>query len=158
MTGNGCCIYLAIPSFVASLIFLTVHEPQRLAPRAEGVHAPKDAGFLRQAITFMGFDAARAIHASGRVYYPMFAALALSAVETFGIMFWRTPYLMREFGWDARQIGDTIGTHRADRLDRRDDRRRGVRRVAGEALQGRQHPRRLHLLHAARPSSSLPPC
>jgi MFS family permease len=103
-------IYLAIPSFVASLIFLTIREPQRVAPRVEGVHAPANAGFLRSAITFMGFDAARAIHASGRVYYPMFAALALSAVESFGIMFWRTPFLMREFGWDARQIGDTIGT------------------------------------------------
>jgi MFS family permease len=25
-------------------------------------------------------------------------------------MFWRTPYLMREFGWDAKQIGDLIGS------------------------------------------------
>jgi hypothetical protein len=58
----------------------------------------------------MGFDAARAIHASGRVYYPMFAALALSAVESFGILFWRTPYLIREYGWSPAQIGDTIGT------------------------------------------------
>lgn len=103
-------IYLAVPSFIASLLFLTVREPQRLEPLAAGVHAPKDAGFLRQAITFMGFDAARAIHAGGRVYYPMFGALALSAIEAFGIMFWRVPYLMREYGWDAAQIGDTIGT------------------------------------------------
>jgi hypothetical protein len=58
----------------------------------------------------MGFDAARAIHAGGKVYYPMFGALALSAIESFGIMFWRTPYLMREFGWDAQQIGDLVGT------------------------------------------------
>lgn len=102
-------LYLALPSFVASLLFLTVREPQRLAPRADGVHAPANAGALRKAITFMGFDAARAIHAGGRVYYPMFAALALSAVEAFGILFWRVPYLMREFGWDAAQIGDVIG-------------------------------------------------
>jgi hypothetical protein len=39
----------------------------------------------------------------------MFGALALSAVEAFGILFWRTPYLMRQFGWDAKQIGDLIG-------------------------------------------------
>jgi MFS family permease len=103
-------LYLAVPSLVASLIFLTVHEPQRLAPRAEGVHAPTDAGFLRKAITFMGFDAARAIHAGGKVYYPMFAALALSATESFGIMFWRTPYLMREFGLTPAQIGDVVGS------------------------------------------------
>jgi MFS family permease len=103
-------IYLAIPSFVASLVFLTAKEPQRLAPSPAAVHVPQDAGFMRKVITFMGFDAARAIHAGGKVYYPMFAALALSAVESFGIMFWRTPYLMRQYGWDAKQIGDTIGT------------------------------------------------
>jgi MFS family permease len=102
-------IYLALPSFIAALIFLTVREPQRLAPRVAGVHVPQHAGFLRKVITFMGFDAARAIHAGGKVYYPMFGALALAAVESFGIMFWRTPYLMREYGWDAKQIGDTIG-------------------------------------------------
>lgn len=102
-------IYLALPSMIASILFLSVHEPQRLAPRAAGVHVPQHAGLLRKIITFMGFDAARAIHAGGRVYYPMFGALALAAVESFGIMFWRVPYLMREFGWDAKQIGDAIG-------------------------------------------------
>jgi MFS family permease len=109
-TWQWVLLYLAIPSVIASLLFLTVREPQRLAPLADGVHVPRDAGLLRQTITFMGFDAARAIHAGGKVYYPMFGALALSAIEAFGIMFWRTPYLMREFGWDAKQIGDTIGT------------------------------------------------
>lgn len=103
-------IYLALPSFIASVLFLFVHEPQRLAPRAGGVHAPVQASLPRKIVTFMGFDAARAIHAGGKVYYPMFGALALSAIESFGIMFWRTPYLMREFGWDAKQIGDLIGS------------------------------------------------
>lgn len=103
-------IYLAIPSFLASLLFLTTREPQRLAPRIDSVKVPADASLGRKIITFMGFDAAKAIHAGGKVYYPMFGALALSATESFGIMFWRTPYLMREFGWDARQIGDLIGS------------------------------------------------
>jgi MFS family permease len=103
-------IYLAIPSFFASLLFLTVREPRRFAPRASSVQIPSDAGLGRKIITFMGFDAARAIHAGRKVYYPMFGALALSAIEAFGIMFWRTPYLMREFGWDATQIGDLVGT------------------------------------------------
>jgi MFS family permease len=103
-------LYLAVPSVVASLIFLTVREPSRLAPREDAVAIPKDASLGRKAITFMGFDAARAIHAGGKVYYPMFAALALSATESFGIMFWRTPYLMREFGWSPAQIGDVVGS------------------------------------------------
>lgn len=103
-------MYLAIPSMIASLLFLTAREPKRFAPRANAVEIPTDAGPLRKAITFMGFDAARAIHARGKIYYPMFAALALSAVEAFGIMFWRVPYLMREFDWDAAQIGNVVGS------------------------------------------------
>jgi MFS family permease len=103
-------MYLAIPSLIASALFLTVREPARLAPRPDSVHVPTNAGLMRKIVTFMGFDAARAIHAGGKVYYPMFAALALSAVEAFGILFWRTPYLMREFGWDAAQIGNVVGT------------------------------------------------
>jgi MFS family permease len=103
-------MYLAIPSLVASILFLTVREPARLAPRPDAVKVPTDAGLWRKVITFMGFDAARAIHAGGKVYYPMFGALALSAIEVFGILFWRTPYLMREFGWDAAQIGNVVGT------------------------------------------------
>jgi MFS family permease len=103
-------MYLAIPSLVASLLFLTVREPARLAPRPDAVKIPTDAGLWRKIVTFMGFDAARAIHAGGKVYYPMFGALALSAIEVFGILFWRTPYLMREFGWDAAQIGNVVGT------------------------------------------------
>lgn len=103
-------IYMALPSIIASLLFLTVREPQRLVPVAQAVEVPQDVGIGRKIITFMGFDAARAIHAGGRVYYPLFGALALSAIESFGIMFWRTPYLMRQFGWDAKQIGDLIGS------------------------------------------------
>lgn len=103
-------IYLAIPSLLAALLFLTVREPQRLPPQFRSVQIPSEPGLGRKIITFMGFDAARAIHAGGKVYYPMFGALALSAIESFGIMFWRTPYLMREFGWDAQQIGDLVGT------------------------------------------------
>lgn len=103
-------IYLSVPTLIASLLFLTVKEPLRLAPNQSAVQVPSDAGFGRKMITFMGFDAAKAIHAGGRVYYPMFGALALSAIESFGIMFWRTPYLMREFGWDASQIGNLIGS------------------------------------------------
>lgn len=103
-------IYLAIPSLLAALLFLTVREPQRLPPQFRSVQIPSEPGLGRKVITFMGFDAARAIHAGGKVYYPMFGALALSAIESFGIMFWRTPYLMREFGWDAQQIGDLVGT------------------------------------------------
>ncbi len=76
--------------------------------RCRAASCPMPA-FGRQIITFMGWDAAKAIHANGRVYYPLFAALALSAVEVFGLQFWRTPFMIRSFGWTEAQIGPAIG-------------------------------------------------
>jgi MFS family permease len=102
-------IWIAAPAILASLIFLTVREPQRQAPVADVEQPPANASFGRKIITFMGWDAAKAIHANGRVYYPLFAALALSATEVFGLQFWRVPFMARSFGWTEAQIGPAIG-------------------------------------------------
>jgi MFS family permease len=40
-----------------------------------------------------------------RVYYPLFIGLALSALESFGLAFWRVPFLIRTYGWTEAQIG-----------------------------------------------------
>ncbi len=102
-------IWIALPAFFAAALFLTVKEPKRMAPAADVEQPPTDASFGRKVITFMGFDAAKAIHANGRVYYPMFGALALSATESFGLSFWRIPFMIRTFGWDEAEIGAAIG-------------------------------------------------
>ena len=81
-------------------MFLTVKEPQRQAPIADVDSRPSARRFGRQIITFMGWDAAKAIHANGRVYYPLFAALALSATEVFGLQFWRVPFMIRTYRLD----------------------------------------------------------
>lgn len=101
-------IWIGAPAVLASLIFLTVKEPQRQAPIADVEQPPVGASFGRQVITFMGWDAAKAIHANGRVYYPLFAALALSATETFGLLFWRVPFMIRSFGWTPAEIGAAL--------------------------------------------------
>lgn len=101
-------IWIGAPAILAALIFLTVREPQRQAPIADAEQPPVGASFGRQVITFMGWDAAKAIHANGRVYYPLFAALALSATEVFGLQFWRVPFLIRSFGWTPAEIGAAI--------------------------------------------------
>ena len=85
-----------------------MQEPKRLAPAADAPHVPQDAGIGRRILTFMGLDALRAINAKPKVYYPLFSALALSAVETFGLQFWRVPFMIRTFGWDERQIGAAL--------------------------------------------------
>ncbi|WP_338466643.1 MFS transporter [Novosphingobium sp. ZN18A2] len=102
-------IGLAVPSFIAALMFLTVKEPERAAPVADVEQPPENALLVRKAVTFMGWDAAKAIHAGGYVYYPLFAALALSATESFGLAFWRVPFMIRTFGWNEAQIGGAIG-------------------------------------------------
>ena len=101
-------IYLGLPSLLAAALFLTVKEPKRLAPPADAPQPPTNVGFGRKVITFMGFDAAKAIHANGKVFYPLFGALALAAVETFGLQFWRVPFMMRSYGWDEAQIGQAL--------------------------------------------------
>jgi MFS family permease len=98
-------IVLGLPSLLAGLLFLTVKEPARFAPAPDAPKVPKDALFGRRVMTFMGFDALKAINAKPKVYYPLFGALALSAIESFGMQFWRTPFLMRTFGWNEAQIG-----------------------------------------------------
>ena len=103
-------LYVAVPSALAAALFLTVREPQRLAPVTPAAPTRPDLPLWRRVLIWMGWDAARAIHAGRGVYYPMFGALALSSIESFGILFWRTPYIIRRFHWDTRQIGDLIGS------------------------------------------------
>lgn len=102
-------IWIAAPALLAALLFLTVKEPQRQAPVADVEQPPADAGLGRQIVTFMGFDAARAILANRKVYFPLFGALALSATESFGLAFWRVPFMIRTFGWNEAEIGAAIG-------------------------------------------------
>lgn len=101
-------IWVGIPGFFVSLLFLLVKEPPRAPPSADAHELPAQAGLGRRVLTFTGLDAAKAIHARGRVYYPLFAGLALSATETFGLQFWRTPFMIRTYGWDEARIGTVM--------------------------------------------------
>lgn len=102
-------IGLAVPGLLVALLFLTVREPSRLAPAPDAVQPPRDASLPRRLLTLTGLDAARAIHANRRVYYPLFAGLALSAIEVFGLSFWRVPFMIRTYGWDEARIGAVMG-------------------------------------------------
>lgn len=99
---------LGLLSFPAALLFLFVKEPARRVELAEKVVAPQKASLGRTVATFMGFDALKAISANGKVYYPLFFALALSATESQGFGFWRVPFLVRTYGMDEAQIGAVL--------------------------------------------------
>jgi MFS family permease len=102
-------IVLGLPSLLVAALFLTIREPSRPSSTSDVVQAPEATSVSRKIITFMGWDAAKAIHANGRIYYPLFGALALSAVEVFGLQFWRVPFMIRTFGWNEAQIGAALG-------------------------------------------------
>jgi MFS family permease len=102
-------IWTGMPGLLVALLFLTVKEPARLAPESDAVQVPVHASFGRRVLTFTGLDAARAIHAKRKVYYPLFAGLALSAVQVFGLQFWFVPFMIRTYGWDEAQIGALLG-------------------------------------------------
>ncbi|SFG44237.1 Predicted arabinose efflux permease, MFS family [Novosphingobium sp. CF614] len=102
-------VWTGLPALLVALLFLTIREPQRLIPATDGVRPPQHAGAGRRILTFMGFDAFKAIHAKPRVFYPLFGALALSAVDVFGLQFWRVPFMIRTYGWNEAQIGAMLG-------------------------------------------------
>jgi len=101
-------IWTGLPAFLIALLFLTIKEPQRALPASHSALPPADVSFGRKLLTFTGLDAAKAINANRKVYYPLFAGLALSAIETFGLMFWRVPFLIRTYGWNEAQIGAVV--------------------------------------------------
>jgi len=102
-------VWVGAPGLLVALLFLTVKEPPRLAPHADAIQPPQDAPLGRRILTFTGLDAARAIYIKRRVYFPLFAGLALSAIEVFGLQFWRVPFMIRTYHWDERQIGGVMG-------------------------------------------------
>lgn len=98
-------VYMGLGGLIAALLLLLAKEPARKLPPGKSSELPAGASLGRRIVTFMGFDALQAINARRAVYYPMFGALALSAVETFGLAFWRVPFMMRSYGWDEGKIG-----------------------------------------------------
>ena len=66
--------------------------------------------FPRKVAAFMGWDALKAIWSRKAVFLPLFAALALSAVESQGLPAWRIPFMARTYGWSEAETGALLGT------------------------------------------------
>ena len=97
------------PGLLAALLFLLVREPARRNPPEAASLLPPGASFGRRLATIVGWDAARAIWGRKRVFLPLFAALALSAVESQGLPAWRVPFIARTYGWDELAISKLMG-------------------------------------------------
>ncbi|WP_336982044.1 MFS transporter [Altererythrobacter fulvus] len=103
-------IMIGLPGLLAALIFLMVKEPPRRSPAGSAQLVAGDASFGRKFAAFMGWDAAVAIWQRKTVFLPLFAALALSAVESQGLPAWRIPFMARTYGWNEAETGALLGT------------------------------------------------
>lgn len=101
-------VMVGLPGLLAFAFYMFVKEPPRRNPPGAHKLVPDDAPLWRKAVAFTGFDALRAINMRGATYYPLFAALALSAIESQGLPQWRVPFVSRTYGWDEAAIGDLL--------------------------------------------------
>ncbi len=102
-------VMVGAPGLLAALLFLLAREPARRNPPDASAEMPAGASLGRRIAFLMGWDAARALWARKRVFLPLFAALALSSVESQGIGPWRVPFLHRTYGWAEKDIGALLG-------------------------------------------------
>lgn len=96
-------IAVGIPALLGALLLLTVPEPARrgaVRPRTE--KATPGALFVSLGRT-IGY-----LVKNWRLFGPMFFGLAFSAMETYGTLQWRVPFLQRTYGW-GREAGYVLG-------------------------------------------------
>ena len=94
---------------LAGLFMTLVKEPPRRSPPEAHKLVADDAPLGRKVAAFMGWDAAVAIWQRRQVFVPLFAALALSAVESQGLPAWRIPFMKRTYGWTEAETGALLG-------------------------------------------------
>jgi hypothetical protein len=111
MTFNWQLVLIIIGALgiLAGVIMLFVREPPRRSPPEAHKLVADDAPFARKALAFLGWDAAVAIWQRKQVFVPLFAALALSAVESQGLPAWRIPFMARTYGWNEAETGGLLG-------------------------------------------------
>ena len=81
------------PGFVIAGLLLLAKEPPRRGVMAQGKALPVKV-------------VVREIWARKSIYLPLFIGLAFSATEFLGLQVWRTPFLIRTYGWNEARIGN----------------------------------------------------
>jgi MFS family permease len=103
-------IMVGTPGLLAGLLYLILKEPPRRSPPGAHKLVADDAPLGRKIAAFMGWDAMVAIWQRKQVFLPLFAALALSAVESQGLPAWRIPFMARTYGWSEAETGALLGS------------------------------------------------
>lgn len=89
---------VGLPALIGALLLLTVPEPPR---RGAVQHGGQKAIPLWSIVGYL--------FKHWRLYAPMFFGLAFSAMETYGTLQWRVPFLERTYGWSIPQAALTLG-------------------------------------------------
>ena len=103
-------IMIGTPGLLAGLLYVFLKEPPRRSPPGSHRLTADDASFARKFAAFMGWDAAVAVWERKYVFLPLFAALAMSAIESQGLPAWRIPFMARTYGWSEAETGALLGT------------------------------------------------
>lgn len=101
-------VIIGAPGLLAAMLLLFVKEPKRRTPPDVQPLIPQDASLSRKIIAFTGVDALKAINVRGAVYWPIFIAIGMSAIESQGLPAWRVPFIARTYGWDEAEIGNLL--------------------------------------------------
>jgi MFS family permease len=84
------------PGLVISALLLLAREPPRRGKAVQGRSSSAKVVIAE-------------LRARKGIYLPMFIGLALSAAQSLGLAAWRTPFLIRTYGWNEAQIGRWMG-------------------------------------------------
>ena len=101
-------IAVGLPALIGALLLLTVPEPARRG--AIGKQVPKGASFLGAIgnLCLSLFRTVCYLFKHWPLYAPMFFGLAFSAMETYGTLQWRVPFLQRTYHW-GNEAGYVLG-------------------------------------------------
>jgi MFS family permease len=89
-------ILVGLPGLLIAILVRTLPEPPRRGKMAEAKAASYGEMF-------------RAMWQRRGIYIPMFMGLTFSALETYGIRAWQSPWIARTYGWDLATISYALG-------------------------------------------------
>lgn len=92
---------VGLPGLIIALLMATVAEPKRrgLLPGADGVRAAKVP--IRVIADFLAKD--------WRTFLPIFAAMGVKTLLSFGAIVWTPAFFVRTYGWSMSQSGYRLG-------------------------------------------------
>jgi MFS family permease len=90
-------LIVGLPGLLVALLMSTVREPLRRGLMTDANGRKTQALPIREVFAFL--------HANGRTYYPLFLAMGLKNILSFGYAGWIPAFYMRTFNWTPAKVG-----------------------------------------------------